>query len=163
MTARRARNTNRQGANFELQIMHHLKERGYDTLRSSGSRGKIDVVAVGDTHTLWIQAKISNPLLPPAERRAVRTLTARIGTDALPLVAYRDKGKVLFRLLTGDAAGAWAAYEPPMQWTCECARCGHGYHWHGGETGCWRHPDETKGPQCSCHRFVLPSEMEREK
>jgi hypothetical protein len=150
-----ARNTNRQGADFELEIMHYLagcaceakyarprhvgwRGFGYDCLRSSGSRGAVDVVAVpdfpypkasgrdrlydadmlGDTHLppLFIQAKITNPLLSPAERRNVRGLALRAG--ALPLVAYKAKdettGRVRphFRLLTGPGPKDWTPWEP---------------------------------------------------
>lgn len=90
--------------------MAHLAERGYDVLRSSGSRGKVDVVAVGDQRLLFIQAKISRPVISPAERKAVRKMANRVG--AWPLVAYRINGRVLFRRLTGDGPKEFEVFEP---------------------------------------------------
>jgi len=134
-----ARNTNRQGADFELKVMHYLAGTkpdvhgpgfGYTCLRSSGSKGAVDVVAVGSVDTtdewnrmydirpllLFIQCKITNPVIPPSERRAVLDLAGRAG--ALPLVAHWAEHKttglkaVHFRLLTGPAATNWLPWEP---------------------------------------------------
>ena len=134
-----ARNTNRQGADFELAVMHYLAGTkpekwglgfGYDCLRSSGSRGAVDVVAVGSVDTtdewnrmydikpylLFIQCKITNPVIPPYERLKVQDLALRAG--ALPLVAYKDNdllsGRVRphFRLLTGPGSKDWLPWEP---------------------------------------------------
>lgn len=147
-----ARNTNRQGANFELEIMHYLTGcrasdppcanlnhiawmgYGYDAGRSSGSRGKVDVWAVGPGDTtdewnrrynirpdlLFIQAKITAPRyglpLSPAERVALMSLALR--ANALPIVAHKAKdeatGRVRphFRLLTGPGPRDWVAWEP---------------------------------------------------
>jgi hypothetical protein len=139
-----ARNTNRQGANFELTVMHYLdgcacevslkapkhqgwRGFGYDSARSSGSRGKVDVFSIGplrhyeagaspDAELLLVQCKITNPLISPADRRALRDLAERAG--ALPLVAYSGKdattGRVRphFRLLTGLGPHDWVPWEP---------------------------------------------------
>jgi holliday junction resolvase Hjr len=132
-----ARNTNRQGAQFELDVMHYLAgtlpERwgqgfGYDCLRSSGSRGKVDVVAITPAGgwvekylsescgLLFIQCKITNPLISPAERLGIQDLALRAG--ALPLVAHRAKdvltGRVRphFRQLTGPGPKDWLPWEP---------------------------------------------------
>jgi hypothetical protein len=140
-----ANNPNRQGANFELDVMHYLagcacetthktprhvgwRGFGYDCLRSSGSRGKVDVVAVGpDTRReyssrrgrvaiLFIQCKITNPMISPAERIGIQDLALR--ANANPLVAYRaidtTTGRVQphFRLLTGPGPKDWLLWEP---------------------------------------------------
>jgi hypothetical protein len=141
-----ARNTNRQGADFELEIMHYLagcsceanysrprhvgwRGFGYDCLRSSGSRGAVDVVAIGSVDetdeyvrmygirpdVLFIQAKITNPVISPGDRRRVQDLALRAG--ALPIVAHRAKdestGRVRphFRLLTGPGPKDWVMWE----------------------------------------------------
>jgi Holliday junction resolvase len=115
-----ARNTTRQGANFELTVMHDLEEHGYTCLRSSGSRGAVDVVAVwGEIYgppLLFIQCKITNPVISPAERLAVQDLALRAG--ALPLVAYWAKHRttglmaVHYRQLTGPGPKDWAPWAP---------------------------------------------------
>lgn len=128
-----ARNTTRQGANFELKVMHALEEHGYTCLRSSGSRGAVDVVAIpalpsdvnwrewGRQNTLFIQCKITNPVIPPYERLAVQDLALRAG--ALPVVAYWAKDenpasltygskRVHYRQLTGPGAKDWAPWAP---------------------------------------------------
>lgn len=122
-------NTNRQGATFELSVMHYLAGTmpekwgngyGYDCLRSSGSRGAIDIVAVGGEKygpsLLFIQCKISRPQISPADRMRVQDLAAR--GRAVPLVAYSAKdvttGRVRphFRILTGPGPKDWLPWEP---------------------------------------------------
>jgi len=128
-----ARNTNRQGANFELVTMHDLEKHEYTCLRSSGSRGPVDVVAIGpepvqevweNPYTLYvpggpvlfIQCKRTNPLISPAERLAVQNLALRAG--AVPLVAHWAKSEttglmtVHYRQLTGPGPKDWAPWAP---------------------------------------------------
>lgn len=142
-----ARNTTRQGAGFELEVMHYLagcpceetyerprhvgwKGFGYDVLRSSGSHGLIDVWALGpvrhlqtplgpiqgQSRTLFIQCKITNPVIPPAERTALLGLALRGG--ALPIVAHKAKdehtGRVRphFRVLNGPGPKEWSPWDP---------------------------------------------------
>lgn len=153
MTARRAKNTNRQGANFELQIMHDLQRRGYDALRSSGSRGKVDVVAVGDNHILMIQAKITNPVISPAERRAVRAMARR--ADAVPLVAYRINGVVMYRELTGDGPKEFEVFYPQIHRDVRCSTCGTRY---------WLHAEPCPSitcTECPCGSFTLPEKADK--
>lgn len=154
---RRARNTNRQGANFELAIMADLTRYGYTAHRSSGSHGAVDVVAVGDETTLWIQAKITSTVIPPAERRAVIDLVERVGPGAVPMSAHRDRGVVRYRFLTGYGPADWLPWEPePLRFAlCGTDGCGHARAWHtegeGAFRGCWY---TGTGP-CACSRFGL--------
>ena len=143
-----ARNTNRQGAGFELEIMHYLsgcqiREEpcnrrnhagwtgfGYDCMRSSGSKGKIDVYAIAplwdsgyemvEMPSLHIQAKVTTAVmrtpLSPAERQVMLELAERAG--AVPLTSSKAKDAVTgrvrphFRRLTGTGAPDWVAWEP---------------------------------------------------
>ena len=142
-----ARNTTRQGADFELAVMHFLAGcqggdkpckdpqhatydgYGYDCLRSSGSRGAVDVVAVGPDEKfvgndrveyggplLFVQCKVTNPVIPPAERIAIRDLALRAG--AVPLVAFKAKHEntgrigIKFRSLTGPGPKDWEPWTP---------------------------------------------------
>lgn len=140
-----ARNTTRQGAGFELDVMHYLmgcrceethaqpkhigwRGFGYDAGRSSGSRGKVDVWGVppeplvenfdwsDPAPMVFIQCKITNPLIPPADRIALINLARRGG--ALPIVAYKLKDwrtqrrRPHFRRLTGPGPDEWLPWEP---------------------------------------------------
>lgn len=146
-----ARNTTRQGAGFELDVMHYLtgcncemthtrprhvgwRGFGYDAGRSSGSRGKVDVWGVPPAHgtyldvetsqwwpestapMIFVQCKITNPVIPPAERIALINLARRGG--ALPIVAHRTRDKDThrmrphFRQLTGPGPKDWLPWEP---------------------------------------------------
>lgn len=130
-----AKNTTRQGADFELSIMHYLAGTmpekwgagfGYDCLRSSGSRGAIDVIAVGQMRSyarlpmpgplLFIQAKRNKPYLSPADRMRVQNLALR--ARAVPLLSFMAKdpetGRVHphFRILNGPGPNDWAPWKP---------------------------------------------------
>jgi hypothetical protein len=122
-----ARNTTRQGANFELAVMRDLEKHEYTCLRSSGSLGAVDVVGVGKAAAfsdhawirsplLFVQCKITNPVIPPAERMALQDLALRAG--AVPLVAFRAKHEttgrigIKYRQLTGPGPKDWAPWAP---------------------------------------------------
>lgn len=134
-----ARNTNRQGANFELDVMHYLAGTlpdrwgpgfGYTCLRSSGSKGQIDVLAIPPNgwvglrwdkkELLFIQCKIScTPLrvpLSPAARMNLMDLALRAGALALTASKGLDvkTGRVRphFRQLTGPGPKDWLPWEP---------------------------------------------------
>lgn len=118
-----ARNTTRQGANFELKVMHDLEEHDYMCFRSSGSRGAIDVGAVhraplygGGKSFLAVQCKLTNPVISPAERLAVQDWA--LCAEATPLVAHWAKDaktglmRVHYRQLTGPGPKDWAHWAP---------------------------------------------------
>lgn len=135
-----ARNTNRQGANFELDVMHYLAGTrpevwgdgfGYECMRSSGSAGKIDIYAVGPLRTyecgaapdalrVMIQCKIkAHPLrspLTPTARMELMDLALRGGALALTASKGLDvkTGRVRphFRQLTGPGPRDWLPWEP---------------------------------------------------
>lgn len=134
--------------------MADLTRHGYVAHRSSGSHGAVDVVAVGDGTALWIQAKISQPLIPLKERRAVLALVARVGPTAVPLTASRTPGGVAYRLLTGVGPRDWLPWEPDPLRFAPCARegCEHTMGWHA-DTGCW----SGDRAQCPCRLFQLGS------
>lgn len=141
--ARRARNTAAQGARFENDVIHYLSGCvcelsatpshvgwsgfGYDCIRSAASKGAVDIVAVPPltplpgiganlVEVLFIQCKVSNHQIPPAERLAVQNLALRAG--ALPIVAWRGKdpetgrSRPLFKLLTGPGPKDWVPWNP---------------------------------------------------
>lgn len=121
-----ARNTAVQGAAFERRIIADLKPHGYLCTRSAASKGAVDIVAVaepvwvgGSTYErdlLGIQAKLTDPLLSPAERQAVQQWALWAG--AVPLVAWWAKHEttglmtVHYRQLTGPGPKDWAPWAP---------------------------------------------------
>lgn len=103
---------------------------GYECIRSAASKGAVDIVAVGSVDTtdewnrrydirpnlLFIQCKLTNPQISPAERLAVQNLALRAG--ALPIVAWLQvdqntrRKRPHFRLLTGPGPKEWLPWEP---------------------------------------------------
>lgn len=116
--ARKEINWAQQGARFEREVRAHLESLGYDCMRSAGSKGVVDLVAVpgsdeavGGASVLFLQMKRSNPVLPPAERTALLGLCLRAG--ALPIVAWRpDSTGPEYRMLTGPGPKEWELFNP---------------------------------------------------
>lgn len=132
-----------------MSIMADLTRYGYIAHRSSGSHGAVDVVAVGDGVTLVIQAKITAQIIPPYERRAVIALAARMGPTAVPMSAYRDRGQVRYRIISGPGPRDFVAWEPAALRYALCSVC-----------ACLseRHVVPQAGGDCSdcpCSGFVL--------
>lgn len=124
-------NTAQQGARFERKVIHDLEPYGYDCIRSAASKGAVDIVAVAPGHddaeceglfcapgarTLFIQCKLSNPMISPKERRALWDLAQRAG--ALPIICHWAKSEttglmaVHYRIMTGTEAREWLPWEP---------------------------------------------------
>lgn len=120
-------NTAQQGARFERKVIHDLEPYGYDCIRSAASKGAVDIVAVepeypGDPmwapehRLLFIQCKLSNPLIAPAERQALIGLALRAG--AVPIVCHWAKSEITglmavhYRQLTGPGPAEWAPWAP---------------------------------------------------
>jgi hypothetical protein len=129
--------------------MADLERHGYRPMRSSGSHGAVDVIGFGDAEIVLIQAKISSPTIPPAERRAVLGIARRMGPLAVPLSASRTPGGVAYRLLTGTGSKDWLPWEPEPTSEALCAleTCAHAFASHG-RGRCW----SQQG--CSCGGFV---------
>lgn len=121
-----ARNTAQQGAAFERRTIADLESHGYTCIRSAASKGAVDIVAVGrpDDDQIWdgqgvllfVQCKLSNPQISPAERTALNDLALRAG--AVPVVAWWAKSEttglkaVHYRRLTGDGPKDWVPWAP---------------------------------------------------
>lgn len=128
--ARRAVNTARQGAQFEREVMADLESHGYIAMRSAASKGAVDVVAwpplnareyPGLTVTrplVLIQCKLSDPVIPPAERRAVLEIKAR-SAEAVAVVSHRVDGTIHYRELLGEGPKDWRYWFP--LW-CNCGK-----------------------------------------
>lgn len=154
--ARRARNTSAQGRNFENQIQHDLERFGYRTMRSAGSKGAADVVAFGTRTILFVQAKVNQGTVSPAERRGVLALADLYPTIGVPLTATKRSVWTDYRLLTGPGPKDWTPWEPEPLDSALCAHCGHIFGDHGGDEslrGCWG--PETEGCVMRCAAFLL--------
>ena len=129
---RRAVNTSAQGRDLELAVMALLRERGWTTMRSAGSKGIADVVALPDytlqvpgMRLVLVQCKLTDANIGPESRADLTSLAHR--SCALPLVATRaDRGIgtrvqyreatgmwIVFRELTGPGPKDWRNWNPP--------------------------------------------------
>jgi Holliday junction resolvase len=106
-----------QGRRFAYRVSLDLKRKGYEIIRSAGSKTKVDIVAFCRSHyssseLLFIQAKKSDGTIPPAEREELIRLTYLAEAD--PLVAYQTKprGPIAYRRLTGPGPKDWQPWVP---------------------------------------------------
>lgn len=97
-----------RGRAFEYATRDKLIADGYWVMRAAGSKGKVDILAIKDGHTLFVQCKADGKC-SPAERVELLRIAALI--DGLPLVAHRDGG-VRFRLLNGPGPMQWVSWSP---------------------------------------------------
>ena len=73
----------RNGGDLERAAKKHLEAEGYFVMKSGGSKGPVDLLAMKPGETLFIQCK-TRGAMPPAERMALRMLAIRLG--AVPLL-----------------------------------------------------------------------------
>lgn len=100
----------RAGAQLERDVANKLSADGYDlTIRSAGSKGKVDVVAFKAGQILFVQAKRTG-VISPADRADLIRIARIVG--ALPLVATRPG--VTLRLLTGAGPKDWEPWSPDI-------------------------------------------------
>jgi Holliday junction resolvase len=74
----------RRGADLERAAKHYLEDNGYYVIKSAGSKGVADLVAIKPGETLYVQCKLDGYLLPD-ER--VRFRQAALKSGAVPVVA----------------------------------------------------------------------------
>jgi hypothetical protein len=75
----------RNGADLERAVKHDLEGNGYAlVIKSGGSKGKVDVIALKLGETVLVQCKLSGEIRPP-ERAALRSLALALG--AIPVLA----------------------------------------------------------------------------
>jgi len=85
-----------RGRALEHRVRTHLREQGYEVLRTAGSKSKVDLVAVKTGQILFVQCKRSGAL-PPAEWNALWDLAAMAG--AVPVLAEQlTRGRRYWRL-----------------------------------------------------------------
>lgn len=80
-----------KGANFERAIKHDLELEGYLTLRSAGSRGPVDLIAIdADGHAILIQCKLNGTI--SKKQRAELVSLARKHHSAACVVSKGEEG-----------------------------------------------------------------------
>ncbi|MFI2426553.1 restriction endonuclease [Streptomyces sp. NPDC018955] len=85
-----------RGRDLEHRVRAHLREEGYEVLRTAGSKSKVDLVAIKPGQILLVQCKRSGAL-PPAEWNALWDLAAMVG--AVPVLAEQlSRGRKYWRL-----------------------------------------------------------------
>jgi Holliday junction resolvase len=85
-----------RGRALEHRVRTHLREQGYEVLRTAGSKSKVDLVAIKPGQILFVQCKRSGAL-PPAEWNGLWDLAAMAG--AIPVLAEQlTRGRRYWRL-----------------------------------------------------------------
>lgn len=82
-----------RGANFEREIRNDLDGKGYFCVRSAGSHSPVDILALDEGCTLFIQAKTGGAI-SLADWNALYNLASRY--RCIPLVAERCDGKIKY-------------------------------------------------------------------
>ncbi|MFE1192876.1 restriction endonuclease [Streptomyces olivaceoviridis] len=95
-TPPKPRSNYHRGRDLEHRVRTHLREEGYEVLRTAGSKSKVDLVAIKTGQILFVQCKRSGAL-PPAEWNALWDLAAMAG--AVPVLAEQlTRGRRYWRL-----------------------------------------------------------------
>jgi Holliday junction resolvase len=82
-----------RGANFERKVKKYLEDLDYYVVRSAGSKGQADLVAIKRGETLLIQCKISGNI-SPIEYKKFLNLGKTLGVSTI--LAKNEKGKIIF-------------------------------------------------------------------
>jgi len=82
----------RKGYRFEREIFNLFQSAGYFTVRSAGSHGIFDIIAIKNGVIFGIQCKYNNHI-SKREELAMRMAYKQFGI--IPLYAYRFKGQPL--------------------------------------------------------------------
>ena len=92
-------NNYRRGYNFELRVKRSLEKRGYFVVRSSGSHGPADLLAVSkDGKVIAVQCKLDG-YLPPKEFRKLLVLAARYPVTPY-LASKSENGRLALKALS---------------------------------------------------------------
>ena len=76
-----------RGVRFEYEVIHYLKERDWTCIRSAGSHGPIDIVAIKEPLEYLIQCKIKYGMLPSHNIRELLAIAPK-GSTNTPIYAF---------------------------------------------------------------------------
>ena len=82
-----------KGRRFEYKVMSFFEKLGFYVIRSAGSKGDFDIIAIRDGKTYGIQATMKNTL--PPERLRVLAMELKITTVFVCRVT-NNKGRIYF-------------------------------------------------------------------
>lgn len=95
-TPAKPRSNYARGRDLEHRVRTHLREEGYEVMRTAGSKSKVDLIAIKQGQILFVQCKRSGAL-PPAEWNALWDLAQMVG--AVPVLAEQlTRGRKYWRL-----------------------------------------------------------------
>lgn len=100
-------NTAQQGRRIEHLVRHDLEANGYTVMRSAGSKGAVDLLAMKPNQMLFVQVKRSGTL-PPVQWNRLFDLAWMFPGLAIPVLAEKMPGRPIryYRLLgRKDAPG----------------------------------------------------------
>jgi len=84
-----------KGYRFEIRVKRKLEKEGYFVVRSAGSHGPPDLVAIGPLGTIhFIECKVNKDDLTEEERKKLEELAMRYSAKAW--LAFREGRKVKF-------------------------------------------------------------------
>jgi len=95
-----------KGRGFEWEVMRFIRNGFPLVVRSAGSHGAVDVVAIRQGEAWLIQCKVDGSI-SPEERDELLKLSKLLSHPngsfkALPLHAYKEGGKIVIKLLKSE-------------------------------------------------------------
>ena len=90
-----------RGADFERRVKKDLEVHGYLAVRSAGSHGAVDIMAVGPDSILLIQCKLKG-VISPADRAELVALAEKY--DAEAVLCLRESGAICYRVYSKPTA-----------------------------------------------------------
>lgn len=124
-----------RGRQAENRVRDELGGYGYDVLRSAGSKGAADLIAIGDGFAVLVQVKRVEhgrgfQMPGPAEREQLLRIASRLG-NAYAVAACHVQGSgsrpavTAYRILTGPGPKDWTSWAPgrvPEGWSVQMIR-----------------------------------------
>lgn len=105
----------RQGQELEQEVKRHLQDNGYHVVRSAGSKGAVDLVALKRGEVLVVQCKLDGDV-PGAERITFFSLACSVGAVCLVARWHKPSARaariVAYEELTSAAPGGRRGWTP---------------------------------------------------
>lgn len=103
------------GRAVEYRAMSELDAAGYLTLRTAGSHGVADIVAIGHGQILMVNVKRTTPPGPAERGSLLGVVLALANATPIPLIAMKPRGQshCTYRRLTGLGPRDHTEWTPP--------------------------------------------------